>query len=77
MAEAATMFDKIWSAHVVETRLDGATLLHIDRHLVHDGSSNAFPHAQATEPAVRRPDRTFATPDHYVSTLGPRPVCDQ
>ncbi len=69
-AEAATMFDKIWSAHAVETRPDGATLLHIDRHLVHDGSSNAFRMLKERNLKVRRPDRTFATPDHYVSTLG-------
>jgi 3-isopropylmalate/(R)-2-methylmalate dehydratase large subunit len=70
MPEAATMFDKIWSAHAVETRPDGATLLHVDRHLVHDGSSNAFRMLKERNLKVRRPDRTFATPDHYVSTLG-------
>ena len=70
MAEPQTMFDKIWAAHVVETRPDGATLLHIDRHLVHDGSSNAFRMLKQRNLRVRRPDRTFATPDHYVSTLG-------
>jgi 3-isopropylmalate/(R)-2-methylmalate dehydratase large subunit len=70
MAEPATMFDKIWSAHAMETRPDGATLLHIDRHLVHDGSSNAFRMLKDRNLKVRRPDRTFATPDHYVSTLG-------
>jgi 3-isopropylmalate/(R)-2-methylmalate dehydratase large subunit len=70
MAEPQTMFDKIWAAHVVETRPDGATLLHIDRHLVHDGSSNAFRMLKQRQLKVRRPDRTFATPDHYVSTLG-------
>jgi 3-isopropylmalate/(R)-2-methylmalate dehydratase large subunit len=70
MAEPQTMFDKIWAAHVVETRPDAATLLHIDRHLVHDGSSNAFRMLQQRNLKLRRPDRTFATPDHYVSTLG-------
>src|SRR5262244_1333687 len=69
MAEPATMFDKIWSQHVIETRADGADLLHIDRHLVHDGSSNAFRMLKARNLPLRRPDRTFATPDHYVSTL--------
>src|SRR5499426_4707844 len=70
MAEPATLFDKIWDAHAVETRADGATLLHIDRHLVHDESSNAFRMLKERNLKVRRPDRTFATPDHYVSTLG-------
>ena len=45
-------------------RPDGATLLHIDRHFVHDGSGNAFRMLKQKGLAVRRPDRTFATPDH-------------
>jgi 3-isopropylmalate/(R)-2-methylmalate dehydratase large subunit len=67
--EAMTLFDKIWSAHVVQSRPDGASLLHVDRHLVHDGSSNAFRALKQRNLKLRRPDRTFATPDHYVSTL--------
>jgi 3-isopropylmalate/(R)-2-methylmalate dehydratase large subunit len=70
MAVPMTLFDKIWSSHAILVRPDGATLLHIDRHLVHDGSGNAFRMLKEKGLAVRRPDRTFATPDHYVSTLG-------
>jgi 3-isopropylmalate/(R)-2-methylmalate dehydratase large subunit len=66
---AATLFDKIWSSHAILVRADGATLLHIDRHLVHDGSGNAFRMLKEKGLGVRRPDRTYATPDHYVSTL--------
>jgi 3-isopropylmalate/(R)-2-methylmalate dehydratase large subunit len=69
MAAPATLFDKIWSSHAILVRPDGATLLHIDRHLVHDGSGNAFRMLKEKGLGVRRPDRTFATPDHYVSTL--------
>jgi 3-isopropylmalate/(R)-2-methylmalate dehydratase large subunit len=69
MAVPMTLFDKIWSSHAILVRPDGATLLHIDRHLVHDGSGNAFRMLKEKGLAVRRPDRTFATPDHYVSTL--------
>jgi 3-isopropylmalate/(R)-2-methylmalate dehydratase large subunit len=69
MAVPMTLFDKIWSSHAILIRADGATLLHIDRHLVHDGSGNAFRMLKEKGLAVRRPDRTFATPDHYVSTL--------
>src|SRR5260370_33795815 len=64
-----TLFDKIWSSHAILVRPDGATLLHIDRHFVHDGSGNAFRMLKEKGLSVRRPDRTFATPDHYVSTL--------
>jgi 3-isopropylmalate/(R)-2-methylmalate dehydratase large subunit len=69
MVTPTTLFDKIWSSHAIHVRPDGATLLHIDRHLVHDGSGNAFRMLKEKGLAVRRPDRTFATPDHYVSTL--------
>ncbi|HMK78513.1 MAG TPA: 3-isopropylmalate dehydratase large subunit [Xanthobacteraceae bacterium] len=64
-----TLFDKVWDAHAIVVRPDGATLLHIDRHLVHDGSNNAFRFLAERGLKVRQPDRTFATPDHYVSTL--------
>jgi len=70
MTAPATLFDKIWSSHAILVRPDGAALLHIDRHLVHDGSGNAFRMLKEKGLPVRRPDRTFATPDHYVSTLG-------
>ena len=69
MAPPATLFDNIWSSHAILVRPDGATLLHVDRHFVHDGSGNAFRMLKEKGLPVRRPDRTFATPDHYVSTL--------
>ena len=64
----ATMFEKIWASHAILARPDGATLLHVDRHFVHDGSANAFRTLKEKGLSVRRPDRTFATPDHYVPT---------
>src|SRR5262249_56010558 len=72
VAAPATLFDKIWSSHAILVRPDGATLLHIDRHFVHDGSGNAFRMLKEKGLSVRRPDRTFATPDHYGSTLSHR-----
>lgn len=69
MIAPATLFDKIWLSHSILVRPDGATLLHVDRHFVHDGSGNAFRMLKEKGLTVRRPDRTFATPDHYVSTL--------
>jgi 3-isopropylmalate/(R)-2-methylmalate dehydratase large subunit len=67
---AATLFDKIWDRHAILTRPDGATLLHVGRHLVHDGSAQAFRTIAGKGLKVRRPDRTFATADHYVATTG-------
>lgn len=61
-----TLFDKIWQAHSILEREDGATLLYIDRHLVHDGSSQAFDRIGSDGLGVRRPDLTLALADHYV-----------
>ena len=70
MAQPRTMFEKIWSRHAVVARDDGQTLLYIDRHLLHEGSHHAFDMLRKRGLEVRRPDRTFATPDHYVATTG-------
>ena len=70
MAQPRTMFDKIWRRHAVVARDDGPTLLYIDRHLLHEGSHHAFDMLRKRGLEVRRPDRTFATPDHYVATAG-------
>ena len=69
---AHTLFDRIWDRHRIVTRSDGATLLHVGRHLVHDGSRAAFRALAERGMSVRHPGRTFGTPDHYVSTAGHR-----
>jgi 3-isopropylmalate/(R)-2-methylmalate dehydratase large subunit len=63
-----TLLDKIWDRHAVVEREDGQTLLYIDRHLIHDGSRRAFEVLGERGLPVRRPERTFGTPDHYVPT---------
>jgi 3-isopropylmalate/(R)-2-methylmalate dehydratase large subunit len=68
MAQPKTLFDKIWDRHTIHRREDGATLLYIDRHLAHDGSPRALEVLRARGLTIARPDRTFATPDHYVPT---------
>lgn len=75
MSQPATMFEKIWRRHVVVDRPDGYTLLYVDRHILHDGSFFAFERLKKTEQAVRRPERSFGTPDHYMLT-GTRNVAD-
>jgi len=63
------MYEKIWDAHVVETRDDGTSLVFIDRHLVHEVTSpQAFESLRASGRTVRRPDLTLAVPDHNVPT---------
>ncbi|HVY42869.1 MAG TPA: 3-isopropylmalate dehydratase large subunit [Hyphomicrobiaceae bacterium] len=68
MSKPETMFDKIWRRHVVLDRPDGYTLLYVDRHIMHDGSFPAFERLRAKGKSVRRPDRSYATPDHYMLT---------
>jgi 3-isopropylmalate/(R)-2-methylmalate dehydratase large subunit len=64
-----TLYEKIWEAHKILEADDGQTLLHVARHLVHDGSVHAFEFLRDRGRKVRRPDQVFATPDHGVSTL--------
>ncbi len=64
-----TLFDKVWTAHEIAVLADGVSLLHVDRHLIHD--LEAGPDLLRIERAgitVRRPDLTFATPDHAISS---------
>ncbi|HKV00272.1 MAG TPA: 3-isopropylmalate dehydratase large subunit [Vineibacter sp.] len=65
-----TLFDKIWDRHVVADLGGGFALLHIDRNLLHDLSgARALEAVEQKGYRVARPDLTFATPDHAVSTL--------
>jgi|SRR5262249_17974814 len=66
---AQTLFEKIWNRHVVAELGDGYALLHISRHLMHDGGAQAFRALKERGLSVRNPDLTFATFDHVVSTL--------
>jgi len=64
-----TMYDKIWDDHVVDGTSDGAALLYIDRHLVHEVTSpQAFEGLEQAGRPVRRPDCTLVTVDHNVPT---------
>ena len=69
MTGPRTMFDKVWDAHVVASLADDVDLLYIDRHFLHD-LSGPFSIRSLTQRdlAVRRPDLTWALPDHGVST---------
>ncbi|MGP0063130.1 MAG: 3-isopropylmalate dehydratase large subunit [Isosphaeraceae bacterium] len=63
-----TLFEKVWNRHVVAAT-EEATLLYIDRHLVHEVTSpQAFDGLRLAGRRVRRPDLTFATVDHNVPT---------
>ena len=63
-----TMFEKIWSRHVVAKGPGGQSLLYVDRHLLHEGSTHAFGRLERKGRVVRRPEACVATADHYVPT---------
>ncbi len=68
-----TLYEKIWDAHVVETREDGTSLIYIDRHLVHEVTSpQAFEALRLAGRPVRRPELTLAVPDHNLPTTARR-----
>ena len=73
-----TIFDKIWSDHLVGQRDDGTSLLYIDRHLVHEVTSpQAFEGLKLSNRKVRRPEATFATADHNVPTINRENISDE
>ena len=78
MSSPRTLLDKIWDSHVVCTPVGENPLLYIDRHLVHEVTSpQAFEGLRLAGRRVRRPEATFATPDHNVPTTDRRlPIAD-
>jgi 3-isopropylmalate/(R)-2-methylmalate dehydratase large subunit len=64
-----TLYDKLWSSHVVRSEADGTTLLYIDRHLVHEVTSpQAFEGLKLARRKPWRPESIIATADHNTPT---------
>ncbi|KAL5508036.1 LEU1_1 [Sanghuangporus vaninii] len=64
-----TLYDKIWDEHVVCEQEDGVAILYIDRHILHELSSQkAFRGLRNAGRNIRRRDLTLATMDHNVPT---------
>ena len=72
-----TMFEKIWKAHLVDEQ-DGNSIVYIDRHLVHEVTSpQAFEGLRLAGRTVRRPETTYAVPDHNIPTKNQdQPIAD-
>ena len=69
MDRPQTLFDKIWRSHLIDSHEDGASLLYIDRHLIHEVSSpQAFEGLRLAGRRVRRPEAALAVADHNVPT---------
>ena len=72
-----TMFEKIWNAHLVDEQ-EGNSIVYIDRHLVHEVTSpQAFEGLRLAGRTVRRPETTYAVPDHNIPTKNQdQPIAD-
>ncbi len=69
-AQPATLFDKVWDAHVVRDIPGGPDVFFIDRHFIHEVTSPvAFLGLENRGLGVMYPDRTFATADHNTPTI--------
>lgn len=67
---AQTLLDKLWQGSEILRRADGASLLWVDRHLVHEGSHHAFGKIGARGLPVAEPSLTYGVVDHYAPTRG-------
>jgi 3-isopropylmalate/(R)-2-methylmalate dehydratase large subunit len=64
-----TLIEKIWRQHVVRDLGDGRSLIYVDRHVIHEGTTRpAFEGLRKAGLRVRRPRATFAVIDHGVAT---------
>ncbi|SEK48032.1 3-isopropylmalate dehydratase large subunit [Halomonas daqiaonensis] len=64
-----TLYDKLWSQHLVKERGDGTALIYIDRQLLHEVTSpQAFEGLRLAGRKPWRLDANLATPDHNVPT---------
>jgi len=64
-----TLYDKIWDSHLVHEAPGEASVIYIDRHLVHEvTSAQAFEGLRDTGRKARRPELTLAVADHNVPT---------
>jgi 3-isopropylmalate/(R)-2-methylmalate dehydratase large subunit len=70
---ARTFFEKIWNDHVVADLGDGAYLMHIDRHFLHEVSGAiSLKEMDKRGRHIRNPELTFATLDHVLETTAGR-----
>src|SRR6202166_4944970 len=64
-----TLYDMIWSEHLVDQEPDGTCLLYVDRHIVHEvDSPQAFGGLRRAGLPVRAPEKTLLVVDHNVPT---------
>ncbi|MCY1672724.1 3-isopropylmalate dehydratase large subunit [Novosphingobium sp. SL115] len=69
MTNARTLYEKLWDSHAVAELPGGATLLYIDRQILHEVSSpQAFVAMRESGRQLRRAETHIAVADHAVPT---------
>jgi len=64
-----SLFEKVWDAHVVHTIENGPQILYIDKHLIHEVTSQqAFSEIEKRNLPLFRANQIVATADHNVPT---------
>ena len=70
MSGGRTLFEKIWSEHVVVASPQGEELLYVDFNLINEGQSFlAFDQLRIEGRRSRRPQQHLAVTDHYLPTI--------
>src|ERR1700734_1046578 len=70
MTMQRTLFEKIWSDHVVVVSPQGEALLYVDFNLINEGQSFlAFDQLRIEGRQSRRPEQHLAVTDHYLPTI--------
>jgi 3-isopropylmalate/(R)-2-methylmalate dehydratase large subunit len=67
-APARSLFEKLWSSHVVAELGDDYALLHVDRHVLNDIVSGGLEVMEQRGHGVRERRMTFSVPDHMLPT---------
>ena len=64
-----TLFEKVWSRHVVVQQAGSEDLLYVDRNFINEGGAFlGFDQLRAEGRKVRRPAQNLAVTDHYLPT---------
>lgn len=68
-ASGESLFEKIWSAHLIRRLDDGRDLIFVDRHVLQETTSaRAFENLVRKRRPVVHPELSIATQDHIIST---------
>src|SRR6202163_3815331 len=70
MTRPRTLFEKIWSDHVIVVSPQGEALLYVDFNLINEGQSFlAFDQLRIEKRGCHRPAQHLAVTDHYLPTI--------